>query len=203
MTTIYPRKPVRDHLAHDVGQRLFAERRNLHPAHSLRRPRTLRNVGGVDHKLQRKMRKDMGDDAGLAMPARDAVHQRRLLQRRLVVLRGKPVRARHFGHAAKQPFLGAAAEQQPIAAPHHERGTAAQRAGLLWRLARISLLIAAHAADTIGVQRTQGAGRFLRGADRGAQSISACALSPARTPRRRREAPHRPLVGPSNVAANC
>ena len=30
------------------------------------------NARGVDHKLERKMREDMGDDADLAMPARDA-----------------------------------------------------------------------------------------------------------------------------------
>ena len=115
------------------------------------------------------MREDVGDDAGLAVPARNAVQHRRLLQRRPVVLRGEPVRGRHLGHAAEQAFFGTGADQQPVAARDDERRATSQRTGLLRGLARKRFLIAARAAHTVAVQRTQRAGRFLRGADRGAQ----------------------------------
>src|ERR1700680_3949669 len=82
-------KPVRDRLAHDIGQRLVGQRRNRHPARPLQCTRTRGNFCGVDHKLQRKMREYVGDDSRLAMPARDALERGRLLQRRLVLLSGK------------------------------------------------------------------------------------------------------------------
>ena len=124
---------------------------------------------GIDHKLQRKMREHMGDHARLAMPARDALQHGRLLQRRFVVLRGEPVRARHFGHAAEQAFFGTGADQKLIAARDDESRAAPQLAGFLRRLARKRLLIAARARRATLVERAQRAGRLLRRADRGAQ----------------------------------
>ena len=47
--------------------------------------------------------------------------------------------------------------------------TPAQRSRLLRRLARKALLIAARAASAVLVERAQRAGRFFRGADRGAE----------------------------------
>src|SRR5712691_12878411 len=82
---------------------------------------------------------------------------------------GAPVGARHFGHAAKQAFLGARAHQKLVAARHDERRPPALLAGFLRRLARKRLLIAANAGEAILVQRTERAGWLFRRADRGAE----------------------------------
>src|ERR1700681_2447951 len=126
------------------------------------------------------MREDVADDAGLTIPARPTPDAGRLLQGGLVVLHFEPVRGRYFGHAAEQAFFGAGADQERIAARDHESRPSAQRPGFLRRLARKGLLIAARTAHTVSVQRTQSAGRFLRGTDRGAKVNSGCALSAAR-----------------------
>src|SRR6185295_8035798 len=100
----------------------------------------------INHKLQRKMREHMGDHARLAMPTSEAFHDWRLLQRGLIVLLSNPVRGRHFGHAAKQSFLGTCPHQQLAAARHDERSAPAQLPGLLRRLAWKRLLVAAREA---------------------------------------------------------
>ena len=162
-------QPMRDDLAHHIRERFILKRRNRHPARSLRRTGARGNACGVDDKLQRKMRKNVGDDACLAMPAGNAFQQRPLLQRRLVVLRGKPMRGRYFGHAAEQAPFRPRADQELIAARDDERSPTPQRAGLFRRLARKNLLIAARTGRAIITERAQRAGRFFRGADRGAE----------------------------------
>src|SRR5215472_15032096 len=99
-------EPMGYDLAHHVRQRLTSEPCDRHPAHTLGRTRTRLDLRGVDYKLQREMREDMGDDAGPAMPARDALEPGRLLQRGPVILRGVPLRRWHLRHAAEQAFRG-------------------------------------------------------------------------------------------------
>ena len=72
-------QPVRDHLAHDVGQRLVLQCRNRHPAHALRRAAARRNIRGVDHQLQREMREHVGDDAEPCDASAPRLERRRLL----------------------------------------------------------------------------------------------------------------------------
>ena len=83
-------QPVRNRLAHHVGQGFAGQRGDRHPAHALGRPRARSHRGGIDHEFQRKMREHVGDDARLAVPARRAPEHRRLLQRRLVILSAAP-----------------------------------------------------------------------------------------------------------------
>src|ERR1700722_18261640 len=119
-------KPMRDDLAHHIRQRFARKCGDRYPAHVFRRAGSCRHMRGIDHKLERKVRKDMSDHAHLAMPTRHAAKSRRLLQRGLVVLRSAPVRTRHFGHAAEQPLLGTAANQKLVTACHDKRSTSAQ-----------------------------------------------------------------------------
>src|SRR5277367_3965218 len=103
------------------------------------------------------------------MPARHAVAEpRRLLPRRLVVLRSKPIRTRHFGHAAEQSFFRATANQKLVTARHDKRRATAQVPGLLGRFARKALLIAAPTRRAGIRKRAQAARRAFRRADRGA-----------------------------------
>src|ERR1700722_14096654 len=102
------------------------ERCDRYPAHVFRRAGPRRHMRGIDHELERKMREDVGDDAHLAVPMRHAAEPGRLLARGLVVLRGAPVRTRHFGHAAKQSFFGAAANQKLVTACHDKGSTSTQ-----------------------------------------------------------------------------
>src|SRR3954452_6136479 len=81
-------QPVRDHLAHEVRQRLVSQRGERYPPHTGWRETARGNACRVNHELQWKMREDVVDHALLATPARDAFEQRRLLQRRVVVLCG-------------------------------------------------------------------------------------------------------------------
>src|SRR5260370_8670457 len=67
-------KPMRDHLAHDIRQRFIPERRNWHPAHSLRRTGASGNACGMNHKLKRKMCNYLRADACFAVPAHAAFH---------------------------------------------------------------------------------------------------------------------------------
>src|SRR5580692_3192546 len=136
-------KPMRDDLAHHIRQRFAAKRRDRHPAHACRCAGPRGHMRGIDHKFERKVRKDMSDHAHLAMPARHATEPGCLLQRGLVVLRSVPVRTRHFGHAAEQSLFGATANQQLAAARHDKGSTSAKFACLLRSFARKALLIAA------------------------------------------------------------
>src|ERR1700710_238953 len=81
-------KPVRDRLAHHVGQRFTGQRRDRYKAHALGGTCARGDVSGVNHQFQWKVREDVGDDARLAVPARHAFKRRRLLQRYLVILPG-------------------------------------------------------------------------------------------------------------------
>src|SRR3954452_14786606 len=81
-------KPVRDHLAHEIRQRLVSQRGERYPAHTFWRETARGNACRVNHKLQWEMREDVVHHALLAMPARDALEQRRLLQRLVIILCG-------------------------------------------------------------------------------------------------------------------
>ena len=59
---------MREHFAHDIGQRLAAKIRMADPTRAARRRRVRRNVGDVDDELEREMRERVGDDAAHAAP---------------------------------------------------------------------------------------------------------------------------------------
>src|SRR5262245_56610636 len=118
---------MRDRLAHDIRERFVVQRRDRRPAHAVGRVDTRPHARGIDHELKWKMREDMGYDTGLAMPARDALEDRCLLQRYPVILLGKPVGIRYFRHTAEQAFFRTAANQKFATARDDERRSAAQR----------------------------------------------------------------------------
>ena len=61
---------MREHFAHDIGQRLVGKLRKRDPARAGRRRRLRRNLGGIDDELQREMREPVGNDAWPAPPFR-------------------------------------------------------------------------------------------------------------------------------------
>src|SRR5579872_1595327 len=99
------------------------------------------------------------------MPAPRALEPGRLLQSARIVLRGKPVRARHLRHAAEQAFLGARAQENFVAAGHDKGRTPAKLAGFSWRFARKGFLIATSAREAAFIQRTERASRLSRRTD--------------------------------------
>ena len=68
---------MRQGLAHEIGQRLTRKLGARDKARSLRGRRAGRDLRSVDHKLQRKVRKDVGDDAGKFLPRRLGTRQAR------------------------------------------------------------------------------------------------------------------------------
>src|SRR5579872_6709380 len=99
------------------------------------------------------------------MPAPRALEPGRLLQSARIVLRGKPVRARHLRHAAEQALLGARAHQKVIATGDDKGRAPAKLAGFSWRFARKTFLIATSARDAAFVQGTERASRLSRRTD--------------------------------------
>src|SRR6516162_11807222 len=125
---------MREHFAHDIGQRLATKVRMAHPTRAARRRRVRGNVGDVDDELEREMREYMGDDAAHAAPLRPHAPQTRAKLRAAVEIM-RPLRGRHLGHAAEQSRWRARAhEHKAVATNDHERGPAPQPSFLLRRL---------------------------------------------------------------------
>src|SRR6516225_8785268 len=92
---------MREHFAHDIGQRLAAKVRMADPTRASRRDRARGNVRDVDDELERKMRERVGDDAAHAAPLRPRAPQTWAKLRAAAEIM-RPLRGRHLGHAAEQ-----------------------------------------------------------------------------------------------------
>ncbi len=68
---------MREHFAHDIGQRLAAKIRMADPTRALWCDRVRGDVRDVDDELERKMRERVGDDAAHASPLRPRAPQPR------------------------------------------------------------------------------------------------------------------------------
>src|SRR4029077_964564 len=152
---------MREHFAHDIGQRLAAKICMADPTRTPRRGRARGNVRDIDDEFEWKMRERVGDDAAHAAPLRPRAPQPRAELRAAVEIM-RPLRGRHLGHAAEQSRRRARAhEHEAVAANDHECRPAAQASFLLRRLERKRLGIAATAGGAGAHPWTQRATRAL------------------------------------------
>ena len=141
-------KGVRQHLAHDIRQRLAGEIGDLYPARAFGRRGGARHLRGENCKLKREMREHVTHDAGHAPPSR-ARKPRSGTQRVCHIKIMRPFSARNFHHRAEQTFGRTAPQQHGRAVTYCDKGSpAAQFAFAFGSLAGKCFLIAAPVSHT-------------------------------------------------------
>ena len=118
-------------------------------------------------QFQPEMREDMHDRTGNTPPVG---LNRRVSRRRYLLLSTRPFASRHFGHAAEKAVVRTLAEEDgAVGADGDESVAVAGRPLGLLGLHRVALLLAAGMGNAGVIQRAEGAGGSLRGADAGAE----------------------------------
>src|SRR5579863_6127101 len=161
----FPAQGMDQNLAHDARQRLATDVGKRHPARASRRRRACRKLGGIDEKLERKMREyvayrtrqppprhPLQPDPPLRFSRRQA---RRAVERLGFVEIRRPAGRGNFGHAAEETLRRARAhEHKAVGATGDEGGAAAQRAFALAHPPRKGLGVAARARGAAIIPRT-------------------------------------------------